>query len=142
MGGSASLKHFFSPKLNGDFAIVHSEYNFSQNDKNNVSEAYSHNYVLSHSEAKADMNYMLPSNHKLSFGGSSILYNLNRGDILPYNEESTRIPVALGKEKGIETAVYASDEFSVIGAFRITSYNVCYTKLLRINGIFLKRVTQ
>ncbi len=116
MGGSASLKHFFSPKLNGDFAIVHSEYNFSQNDKNNVSEAYSHNYVLSHSEAKADMNYMLPSNHKLSFGGSSILYNLNRGDILPYNEESTRIPVALGKEKGIETAVYASDEFSVIGA--------------------------
>jgi hypothetical protein len=112
-GGSVSWKHLFSSSLTSDFSAIFSQYWFRHNDKKNVSEAYSHKYVINHSEFKADFNYLTPGNHKIQFGAGAILYDLDRGDILPYGEESTRITVKLGKEKGIESAVYVSDDFPV-----------------------------
>jgi hypothetical protein len=99
--------------LTSDFSAVYSQYWFSHNNKKNVSEAYTHKYILDHSEFKADFNYLTPGNHNIQFGASGILYNLDRGDILPYGEESTRITVKLGKEKGIESALYISDDFPI-----------------------------
>jgi hypothetical protein len=144
-GGSVSWKHLFSSSLTSDFSAVFSQYWFSHNDKKNVSEAYTHKYVLNHSEFKADFNYLTAANHKIQFGAGTIFYDLDRGDILPYGEESTRITVKLGKEKGIESAVYVSDDFPVspklavqgglrysfyglLGPFEINEYNPGKTK--------------
>jgi hypothetical protein len=112
-GGSLSWKRFFSSSLTSDFSAVFSQYWFNHVDKRNVSEAYTHKYILRHTEFRADFNYLTPNNHQVQFGTSGILYTLDRGNILPYGEESTRIPVMLGKEKGIEGALYISDEFPV-----------------------------
>jgi outer membrane receptor protein involved in Fe transport len=45
---------------------------------------------------------------------NAIWYDLNRGDILPYGSESKRMPVNLGREQGIESGLYVSDEFELL----------------------------
>ncbi|MCF8225299.1 MAG: TonB-dependent receptor [Bacteroidales bacterium] len=113
-GGSVSWKHNFSSFLSADFSVASSNYRFSVIDKNNISEAYSHEYFVEHTEARADFLSLQLDNHRLEFGINSILYNLNRGDILPYGQDSRRIPISLGLEQGIENAAYLSDEFRVL----------------------------
>jgi hypothetical protein len=113
-GASVSWKHIFSTKLNVELSAVASQYKFTHNNKRNPSEAYNHLYKLNHTEFKADFLYLTGKDHRISFGVSSILYKLNRGNIEPYNAESTRIPVALGTENGVEGALYVSDEFTLL----------------------------
>jgi hypothetical protein len=112
-GGVVSLKHFFSSSLNADFAVIYSNYNSGHNDKNNPSEAYRNEYQLGHFEAKADMTLLTENNHRILFGASTISYKLDRGSLNPYNDESMRIPVDLGVENAIESAIYLSDEFTI-----------------------------
>ena len=112
-GGMASWKHLFSSSLTFDLSAIYSQYWFSHNNKKNLTEAYSHKYVLDHKEFKADFNLLTKGNHKIQFGAGAILYHLNRGDILPFGEESRRSPVELGEENGVESAAYISDEFAL-----------------------------
>lgn len=113
-GGSLSLKHNFSESLSADFSLASSNYQFSTIDRNNITEAYQHEYYIRHTEARADFLSLGNDRHRLEFGINSILYNLNRGDILPFGEESKRLPVGLGSEQGIETAIHVSDEYRVL----------------------------
>lgn len=113
-GGSLSLKHNFSESFSADFSLASSNYQFSTVDRNNITEAYQHDYFIRHTEARADFLSLSNDRHRLEFGVNSILYNLNRGDILPYGEESNRVAVNLGSEQGIETAIHISDEFRVL----------------------------
>ncbi len=118
-GGMVSWKHLFSSSLTVDFSAVYSQYWFNHNNKKNITEAYSHKYILDHKELKADFNYLTAGTHRIQFGASAILYNLDRGDILPFGSGSKRAPVELGMEKGLESAVYLSDEFSVLPKFTV-----------------------
>ncbi len=113
-GGSVSWKHFFSSSLNVDVSAVMSTYEFGHNNKNNLSEAYRQEYQLMHDEIKTDFLLLTSKNHRISFGGSTILYKLDKGNISQFGDESTRIPIALGKENGVEGAVYISDEFTLL----------------------------
>ena len=47
------------------------------------------------------------------FGGNAILYDINRGEIMPWGEESSRKPVTLGEERGIEGSLQISDQVQV-----------------------------
>ncbi|MDX2415824.1 MAG: TonB-dependent receptor [Bacteroidales bacterium] len=118
-GGVVNLKHFFSSSLNGDFAAVFSQYGFNHTSKSNPSEAYRQNYLIKHTEFKADFVKLTGINHRILFGASGILYNLDRGKILPYGDESTRIPIDLNVEKGVESAVYLSDEFTILSRLKM-----------------------
>ena len=112
-GGSLNWYHSFSKTFSSEFSLSSSEYEFSTIDMNNVSEAYTHQYALRHTEARADLLTFRLDGHRIEFGANAILYNLNRGDILPYGLESARIPVELGKEQGLEHGYYISDEFEL-----------------------------
>lgn len=112
-GGSLSWKHNFSESLSLDLSAASSNYRFSTVDKNNITEAYSHDYNIRHTEARADFLFVKPG-HRIEFGVNSILYDLNRGNITPYGIESNRIPVALGQDQGVENSVYVSDEFKLM----------------------------
>jgi len=112
-GASLSWKHSFSSSFSSDLSVSTSKYQFETIDKNNVTEAYSHEYYVKHTEGRADFLWMPSGNHRIEFGLSGIYYDLDRGDILPYGVESTRIPISLGMEQGIESALYVSDEFRI-----------------------------
>lgn len=114
MGASIHWKHRFSPLLSGDFSFANSDYQFKNTDKNNISEAYVQDYFIRHSEGRANFLLTTKNDQRIEFGMNSILYNLDRGDIMPFGEESKRIPVHLGREKGIENAIYISDEFILL----------------------------
>jgi hypothetical protein len=101
------------PVFKIDAYLIHSQYGFSSINKTNVSESYEHEYSIKHSELKAIAEWKLHTNHTLKFGGNSILYHLNRGEVLPYGLESNRMTIDLGREKGLETALFLSDQLEL-----------------------------
>lgn len=113
LGNGISYFHRFSPRLKSNVSVVNSRYNFGSKDLNNISEAYSHNFTLQHTEAKASLAWIVNQKHSLSLGASSILYNLDRGKVVPYGEESKRSVNDLGKEKAIESALFVDDNFQI-----------------------------
>ncbi|MCK4750280.1 MAG: TonB-dependent receptor, partial [Bacteroidales bacterium] len=44
----------------------------------------------------------------------AIWYDLNRGDVIPHGEESTRNPVELGGERGLQGGFYVGDEVHIM----------------------------
>jgi hypothetical protein len=114
IGGSAIWKHLFSRTLSGDFSLLFSRYSFGMTDKNNVSEAFNYHYNIDHYEMKADFLNQTLTNHRIEFGGGAVYYDLDRGKITPYGEESLRTTSILGRERGVENAYYLSDEFRLL----------------------------
>ncbi len=110
-GASIDLSHRFNSRISGDLAAVFGEYAFQTVDKTIDVYAFSQDYRIDHFELKADLTWLSLGRHKLSFGGNSIFYDLHRGNILPYGDESLKVPVNLGRENGLESAIYFADEF-------------------------------
>ncbi|MFC2089228.1 carboxypeptidase-like regulatory domain-containing protein [Bacteroidota bacterium] len=129
-GASLSWRHIFSPTLSSEMSFASSNYQFSTTDKTNISEAYYQTYSINHHELRADFLLLKFENHRIEFGAGSILYDLDRGRIDPFGPESTREPIALGQELGLENAVYISDEvklspnINVLGGLRISQYSL------------------
>ncbi|KPK87803.1 MAG: hypothetical protein AMS27_01355 [Bacteroides sp. SM23_62_1] len=127
-GASVNARHRFNQRITGDFALVYGQYDFRTVDMNSPSESYSHAYRISHSEMKSDLSWLSLGNHKLTFGGSIIYYNLDRGIIEPYGFYSFRTPLDLGNENGLETGIYVADEITltpqltVYAGLRLTTF--------------------
>nr|MDA3823558.1 TonB-dependent receptor [Bacteroidales bacterium] len=113
-GASVIWKHKFSSTLSSDVSFASSNYQFSNTNKNNISDAYTQDYSIFHNEFRVDFLELKHEKHRIEYGLSSILYSLNRGTISPYGEESNRIPLELGEEKGLENALYFSDEINLL----------------------------
>jgi hypothetical protein len=120
-GSSLVWKHLFSSSVTVDAALLYSGYTFENVNKTNLSTAYIQNYDLDHFEFRTDFSLINKADHKIEFGTSGIFYNLNRGDISPYGEESKRTPVNLGKETALECAFYVSDEFTIFKNLTVLS---------------------
>lgn len=112
-GASLNWNHRFSEKRSAHISYAISDYHFSSIDKTNISEAYLQDFRINHHELRADFLMLDYNAHRIEFGASSVLYNLDRGTIAPYGEESTRLPIVLGKETGIENTIYLSDEYKL-----------------------------
>ena len=129
MGASIGWDHIIRNKHN--LQLTYSLSNYSFNEENSQIEwaAYKNNYSLQHNEVRANIILRPNEKHSISFGANSILYNLDRGDHLPLNDNSDVIPVYLGKEKGVEAAIYFDEEwtvtpvFALSGGFRFNAYS-------------------
>jgi hypothetical protein len=119
-GGSLNWRRDISSRLNFDVSAVFSQYTSGYEDNSIPLDAYKNNYRIKHHEIKSDFNWLPGGNHKVVYGGNLILYDLNRGDILPSGSESSREPVSLGEESGLEGALHISDQISL--SDRITVY--------------------
>jgi hypothetical protein len=112
-GGSVTWRHTISSYITANFAAVGSNYSFRTINDDSPQSAYRHEYRIGHYELTSDLTWVYGQNHTLSIGGSTIFYDLNRGDVLASGTESTRMPVTLGKETGMETAVYIGDKINL-----------------------------
>ncbi|MCK4701705.1 MAG: TonB-dependent receptor, partial [Bacteroidales bacterium] len=119
-GASINMRYRFNPRITGDFALVYGQYDFRTVDMKAPSESYAHEYRIGHSELKADLSWLSLGSHKLTYGGSAIYYNLDRGTVEPYGLYSIRAPLALGIENGVETSIYIADEMTLTP--RLTVY--------------------
>ncbi len=113
LGASANYLHRFSPRLKSSVSAIGSNYIFETIEKSSLTEAYSHSYQLDHYEFRAGLSWLAGEHHAVKAGTDVIRYELNRGIVQPYGIESLKIPVELGKEKGLETSVYLDDNISL-----------------------------
>ena len=109
-GASLDWWHQVSSILNFNASLAMSQYQFNHQNNSLPLEAYQHNYQINHYEFKSDFTWIPVYRHKVMFGGNAILYDIDRGEIQPWGEESSRKPVTLGKENGIEGAIHISDQ--------------------------------
>ena len=127
-GVSAKMKQIYSKRLSAVYSAEISEYKFETDDYQEESTAYHHPYNVMQNEIRADFNYMFSSRNQLNFGYDFTYYGLNRGVVSPI-DKSIREPVDLGKEKGIENAIYISDHWKPLdwldftAGFRYSLYN-------------------
>jgi hypothetical protein len=112
--------HNFSRTFRGEFSLVGAQYSFRTIDKQEISSAYEHAFNLGHYEARADFTVVLNDKNKLDFGVGALLYQLNRGVIEPYSTQSLRKKTDLGKEKGVEGALYVSDSYDPLPWLNLT----------------------
>lgn len=112
-GLSVNYRHQFSPAIKSSVSVIGSRYDFSTADTRLVSESYKHDYRLDHYEAKLKLGWIPNDRHSLTAGASAILYQLDRGSVTPFGDESLKVPVALGEERGLETAFFIDDNLSL-----------------------------
>jgi hypothetical protein len=112
-GASLVFSHNFSASLRGEISLSGSRYDFSTADMQDASRAYRQSFSIGHYEAAVNLKKELNARNSLEFGGSVIRYDLDRGTVEPYDEASLRLPVVLGEERGMESSVFISDEWTI-----------------------------
>ncbi len=131
IGASLHWKHIFNEVNSHDLSLVHSIYNFAEESNELAIASYLHSNKLEHSEIKSNFGINSIDKHLISFGFNSILYKVYRGKYEPLSLESLIDTKDLGKEKGLESALFISDEWKVTPKFSINTglrYNL-YTYL-------------
>ena len=111
----ASLKwsHKFNDKNFGELILANSEYKYSIDfDKNSLND-FRLDYRIAETELKLKMRYLLNKKNKINYGISTKLYNNSPGTISPLNSESLVNEVKIPDEKGLESALFISDEYSI-----------------------------
>lgn len=112
-GASLIWNHRHSPALSSTITTAFSDYRFQNVETYEISDAYKHAYQLKQGEVVAEFSWIPGSRHHLEFGADMVYYGLDRGDVLPYGEESLRLPVSLGSEQGMEGNLFLSDNFTI-----------------------------
>jgi len=129
LGGAISWFHLFNHKLSMELSANISNYAFEEQNEELEIAAYDQNYALTHNEFELRFNYMPNDNHIITAGIGSVLYNINNGEFLPLNDASLVNPKYLGKEKGLESNIYISDEWTpfpnliIYGGLRFNYYS-------------------
>ncbi len=128
-GASIDWLHGFGGKHDLNLSFVYSDYWFEEQNSELEMAAYRKNYRLIHNEVDFGINLRPAGNHTISTGFSGILYMLDRGEYLPLNDQSIITPINFGDEKGIESAIYVSDEWKItplitlLGGLRYNLYS-------------------
>jgi len=128
-GASLDWLHGFGGKHDLNLSFVYSDYWFEEQNSELEMAAYKKNYRLIHNEVDFGVNLRPSDNHTISTGVSCILYMLDRGEYLPLNDQSVVSPINFGNEKGVESAIYVSDEWKItplitlLGGLRYNLYS-------------------
>ena len=113
-GGSVNFSHNFSTAIRGEFVLAAARYDFNTIDKQEEVAAYEQNFKIGDYRFTADFTHELTPKNTLEYGLGFTINRLDRGTVEPYGAASLRMPVALGREQGIESAVYLADVFDVL----------------------------
>ena len=128
-GLSASFGHIFAPSLRGDFSISASQYEFRTIDEQVENAEYEHDFKIDQYEFSANFKKVFSRKNTLEFGFNSNWYQLNRGEVIPYGDNSNKKPLDLGEEQGLEAAIFISDNIEITplltanAGFRFSMYS-------------------
>jgi hypothetical protein len=119
-GASLITGHNFTTSLRGETDLIYSRYAFSIVDREETSMAYEHSYIMDHYETRFNFKQLLNQKNALEYGADITFYKLDRGNILPYGENSLRSKVDLGIDRGIESSIFISDSYDVTNRMNLT----------------------
>lgn len=109
----ASLKwnHKFNDKHKAEVIAVNSQYKYGIEYDAESNSNFDFDYKINETQLKLNMDYLHSDQHKFKYGISTKLYQIEPGNVKPLGDNSIIEPVNLGKEKGLESALYISDLF-------------------------------
>ncbi len=111
--GSLKWKHIFNNKFFGILTTGFSKYKYDVSSDKFPVNAFTMDFKIQQWNAKADVSYFLNAKHTLNAGLSTIRYNLSPGHLEPKGNESQLLPDVVAPEKGMESAIYISENFDV-----------------------------
>ncbi len=123
-------KHIFNNKLYMLVGGGYDNYQYSIKSSVNAINAYKLDFDIKQENFKAHFNYFVNGRHTVEFGVNSILYKLHPGNYNPVGKESLVVPDMVEAEQGLESALYASDKYtinsalSIEGGIRYSIFNV------------------
>ncbi|NQV52657.1 MAG: TonB-dependent receptor [Flavobacteriales bacterium] len=136
----ASLRWTHSIRYKHSFSISTAvgRYAFTEENVQTSSQHFKTDYQIEHAEARAELVLRPASKHTIKVGLNSTHYGLDLGNVLPFGEESLIKPIDLGVEQGLESGIYAEEQWTVgprltiKGGVRINMYqylgpNTVYT---------------
>lgn len=110
---SVKWKHLFSNKFYGVATVGYSHYNYAIESDENPVEAFTMDADIRQINGKLDFSYFPNSKHTLNAGAHVTRYDLSPGTFRPDGEASEIETNILADEQGLETALYASENFEV-----------------------------
>ncbi len=113
-GLALNYYHWFTPAFKAGFTALYSNYNSEIKDISSVSGSYRLKYNLDHKEMKIFANWMANEKFNVNTGISAILYNLDRGMVEPYGEESKMNYIDLGNEQALESAAWLDNTYTPV----------------------------
>lgn len=109
--GSLKWKHLFNNKLYGVLTTGFSDYRYAVESAKNPVNAFKMDFEIRQVNAKADVSFFPTSQHTLNAGLSAIRYAIDPGNIGPLGDQSQVAVDKLEKERGMESALYVSENF-------------------------------
>lgn len=110
---SFEWEHKINDKNSSNIILAKSQYEFNINYKDSVNSGFDLGYKIDETELKLKMKYNHSDAHKFTYGLSSKLYVVNPGNRDPIGQDSRFVGVNIPKERGLESAIFVSDNFTV-----------------------------
>src|SRR5690606_4905559 len=110
---SVGWDHKFNEKNKGSLVLANSQYKFNIGYDGDSDNDFDLGYVIQETDLNINMKYLLNADHKFSYGLTSKLYNTQPGYIQPDGSESVVENQDIPDERGLESAVFISDNFKV-----------------------------
>jgi hypothetical protein len=119
--GIIKWKHNFNNKLYSVVSAGFDRYQYRVQSDVNPVNAYNLAFNINQSSFKVDFNYYPGHNHNITFGLSSIYYDLNPGNFQPVGARSLTLPNVVPTQHALESGLYAGDKFDVSDALSISA---------------------
>ncbi|WP_430928951.1 TonB-dependent receptor [Polaribacter marinivivus] len=110
---SINWSHKFNDKNHGNLILSSSNYTFNINYNSIGNNNFDLKYTINEIGAKLKMHYSHSKKHSFDYGISSKLYNVSPGRLSPSDNNSIITPITIEDERGLESAVFISDNFTV-----------------------------
>ena len=112
---NASLQwvHLFDDNFRLGTTVGYDHYDYATKSYRNENDAYKMGFDINQYFLKLDFTHEQLQNHKLDWGLSALMYDINPGDIQPYGSTSLYTPKTLQKEKALEAALYLNEEWDI-----------------------------
>ena len=123
-------RHAFSNEFSSLVSAGFTRYAYQLQSTSNPVNAFRLEYALQQSFAHLDFDWFPAPAHQVKFGLHTDLYSLDPGQFTPFDNASRITPRRLNRERGLEYAIFAGDEWtltprlSVYGGIRFSWFNV------------------
>jgi hypothetical protein len=110
---SARWNRNLGDKSSASFMLHNSQYKFNIDFEGSFNANFKQGFQIDETEVKAQFRYTLNTSHILGYGISGKFYSVLPGEIRPRGPNDIVQPLTVPKEKGLEAALFLSDDFKI-----------------------------
>lgn len=121
LNASAKWIHLFKENFRSAVSIGYDHYDYATQSYANENDAYKMFFKINQYFLKADLEHTGLRNHTMNWGINALLYDVLPGKVVPASDVSLRMPQTMQKEKALEAAVYANEEWDIIDRFTLSA---------------------